>query len=362
MAQFLRSSPRTALFVDADVFARDLFTQVEGLDLVAEALTGGEAPQGQPSAPPPGSAMSVSLETLAPGDAPLLLVRRRDDVPTQRVFAQNGVNYRSQVRQTRSRAHYHRDFELVWDLPEQAQTIEVDEAPAMLRMAPGAAVVLKREGLAAILPQIGDLDLVAIHFPTEEYQFGIPKDHTKSADAFAILGITGGMDEGATVEELSQTFAPEEIVRAPAGGGIRVSRGICAPEPALAPGEAAEIGAYCMGVGIADGVVAQIVLRQVVEGDSADAVLAALAERYGRTRRFHEVRYLERGGRRIVLGWGEALDAGRAQLGRVAAKSPPAVLEAVVWVVDGVTTFQLQLDSVPTVAEAKATQAPAIKF
>jgi 2-polyprenyl-6-methoxyphenol hydroxylase-like FAD-dependent oxidoreductase len=47
-----------------------------------------------------------------------------------------------------------------------------------------------------------------------------------------------------------------------------------------------------------------------------------------RSQRFREVRYLERGGRRVVMGWGEALDAERDQLGRVAAKSPPAVLEA----------------------------------
>ena len=92
------------------------------------------------------------------------------------------------------------------------------------------------------------------------------------------------------------------------------------------------------------------------------AVLAALAKRYGRSQRFREVRYLERGGRRIVMGWGEVLDAERDQLGRVAAKSPPAVLEAVVWVVDNVTTIFLHLDELPTVAEVKAARAPEIKF
>ena len=78
------------------------------------------------------------------------------------------------------------------------------------------------------------------------------------------------------------------------------------------------------------GAVAHIMLRQVVEGDAAETALAALAKRYGRSQRFREVRYLERGGRRVVMGWGEALDAERDQLGRVAGKSPPAVLVAVI--------------------------------
>jgi hypothetical protein len=260
------------------------------------------------------------------------------------------------------RAHFHRDFELVLDLPERAQTIDLDEAPEVLRLASGAAVVLQREGLETIWPQISDLDLVAIRFPIEEYQFGIPKDHTKGADAFAILGITGGMDEAAALEELNWTFAPEEIVREPAGDAVLVSRGACDPSRATEPATAAEIGAYCLTLGLAEGVVTEVTLRQVVEGDAAEVALAAFAERYGRSQRFREVRHLERGARRIVVGWGEALNAQRDQLGRVAAKSPPAVLEAVVWVVDGVSTILLHLDDMPTVAEVKAAEAPEIKF
>ncbi|MGH6895613.1 MAG: peptidoglycan-binding protein [Geminicoccaceae bacterium] len=361
-AHFLRNSPRAAVLVDGEVFARELFDLVADLDLEAQALVPeGAAPTEKPIAPP--SAMqAVTLETLAPGDAPLLLVRRRGNAPIERVFAPRAVNYASRIGEITGRAHFHRDVELVLDLPERAQTIDLNEAPEVLRMAPGAGVVLQREGLEKILPQISDLDLVAIRFPIEEYQFGIPKDHTKGADAFAILGITGKMDEAAALEELNWTFAPEEIAREPAGDAVRVSRGACDPARATAPATAAEIGAYCLTVALADGVVTRVTLRQVVEGDAAETALAAFAERYGRSQRFREVRHLERGGRRIVVGWGEALHAERDQLGRVGAKSPPAVLEAVIWVVDGVSTVLLHLDDVPTVAEVKAAEAPEIKF
>jgi hypothetical protein len=362
-SNFLRQAPGAAVFVDSEVFAQELFVHVADLDLEAvPLLADGQETHEEPTASAPSPATAVSLQSLAPGDAPLLLVRRREDAPIERAFEQDGVNYSSQMREATFGTRYLGDGELVLDLPKRAQTIELDEAPDLLRMASGAAVVLQREGLATILPRISDLDLVAIRFPIEEYQFGIPKDHTKGAHAFAILGITGGMGKAAALEGLNGAFAPDEIVHDPAGDAIRLSRGACEPARATGPGEAAEIGAYCLWVGLADGAVARVMLRQVVEGDAAEIALAAFAERYGRSQRFREVRHLERGGRRIVVGWGEALDAGRDELSRVAAKSPPAVLEAVVWVVDGVTTVLLHLDTVPTVAEVEAAQAPEIKF
>jgi hypothetical protein len=110
-----------------------------------------------------------------------------------------------------------------------------------------------------------------------------------------------------------------------------------------------------------DGAISHVALRQVVPGNAEEAALKALREKY-RSPFATEIRHLDRGGKRTVLGWGAPLSVDRTSLGRVDAKTPPTVLEAVVWMANDVTTVLLYLDDVTTLEEVKAAQTPEIKF
>ena len=122
-----------------------------------------------------------------------------------------------------------------------------------------------------------------------------------------------------------------------------------------------EVGAYCLDLGVTAGAISHVALRQVVPGNAEEAALTKLREKY-RSPFTTEIRHLDRGGKRTVLGWGAPLGVERASLGRVDAKTPPTVLEAVVWVANDITTVLLHLDDGTSLDEVKAAQTPEIKF
>src|SRR3546814_3636073 len=98
-------------------------------------------------------------------------------------------------------------------MPEQAERIDLRKIPGMLKDHNGTAAVLRREGFENIFPHIADVDLVIRRFPPEEFSIGIPKDHTKGADQFAILGIAGRLDRAAALAAVEATFRPYEVAR-----------------------------------------------------------------------------------------------------------------------------------------------------
>jgi hypothetical protein len=250
---------------------------------------------------------------------------------------------------------------IAFELPEKAERVDLRGIPGVLRDQSGTAVVLPREGLQSIFPKIADLDLVARRFPPEEFHVGIPKDHTEGAESFAILGVSGGLDEAAALAAVNEAFAPDEIAEA-GPGTVRAARGACDMADLATAGTQDEVGAYCLVLHSTNGAISHVALRQVVPGNAEEAALKALRERYGRSPFMTEIRHLDRGGKRTVHGWGAPLSADRASLGRVDAKTPPTVLEAVVWVANDVTTILLHLDDVSTLGEVKAAQTPEIKF
>jgi hypothetical protein len=360
LAEALRHERGAVIVVPSSVFARDIFGLVADLDLQVGSFPPEEAEN-------PGPGHATSLASLVPTDARYVLLRRRDDeAPLTRAVVQDdgagAVFYSNAMREAAPWSRYLQELgaSITFELPEKAERANLREIPGVLRDQSGTAVVLPREGLESIFPKISDLDLVARRFPPEEFQVGIPKDHTHGAESFAILGISGGLDEAAALAAVNEVFAADEIAAAEPGT-VRAVRGACDVPDLSAAGTRDEVGAYCLALRSTEGAISHVALRQVVSGNAEEAALKALREKY-RSPFTTEIRHLDRGGKRTVLGWGAPLSVDRAALGRVDAKTPPTVLEAVVWLVNDVTTVVLHLDDVPTVAEMNATGAPEIKF
>lgn len=372
MAKMIRSRAGVAIVVDSFTFKTYVFWDLMEIELIVTEFPPKERDNSGP-------AYSGLPRTLAPGDSPLLLIRRRDDAKgLERLFVQKSalmdvLNFKNHMTAKIFYGNKNLEDEGIQGIikvytedslgfPLDAQSVDLEAVPALIKGQSGLGIVIQRAGLETIYPRIAALDLAAIPFPPIDVNFGMPRDHKETADKFDILGVVGGMGGDKIVETLAANFAAEEIKSDPAAGLIRATRGSCKESELTVPAKAEELGGYCLRIRTVEGRATQVVLRQVLPKDASAAVLEALKKRYGRAQLSQEIRQLEGGGRRVVVGYGAPLAADRTALGRVEAMPLPTVLEAVVWYANGVTTVVLQLDSASTVHEARQSQTPAIKF
>ena len=170
-----------------------------------------------------------------------------------------------------------------------------------------------------------------------------PQPDERAASAFEILGLTVGMAEADALAALGAEFPADQILRDEGGAALAAERGACGRAEPADPALAQETGSFCVTLQIAEGVVAGVVLRQVVAADVAAPALAALRERYGEPVLVDESAPAP-GVSRTVLGWGAPANAPRIELARVDLEAPATVLEANVWSAHGVTLAVLRLD------------------
>ena len=204
---------------------------------------------------------AAALTALAPGDAPLLIVRRRDgDRTASRMFVQQtaivgfnvdfGVSLKSKIfYANEGLKSYGLDKFIKYeirslDFPLEPEPMHLRDVPDTLRQNRSAVVVLTRPGLQAIYPRIVDLDLIILRGPPIQVEFGLAKDRKDTAESFSIAGVSARMDEAAVSGALAATFAPAEISRDADKGVIRVARGQCDLSDMRGAGVPAEAGAY----------------------------------------------------------------------------------------------------------------------
>jgi hypothetical protein len=370
LAEAFRREPGAAILLDLDQWRARERTGLPRPEIHAALVTlATEHPLEVTAFPPPRDAAAVAeAAALVPEGARFVMLRRADDAaPVATAYTPDtgsGFFYDSQLREAQDRPYNWEKLgrELPpMPVPAQATPVPLGQMPQLLREGTGVALVLGAEDVAKVYPGLAGLALGVRAFPPEEIRLGIPKDHREQASDFALLGVAGGMAREAAVAALGAAFGADAVHQTEAG---RIAAGDpgCKADAPPEPARAEEAGIRCMVVTFRDGEVAQAALRQVIPGDMEEAVLAALAERYGRGPFTQGLRHLDGGGRRILHGWGEALETGRDALGRVESRLPPATLEAVVWHHEGLTTVAVRLDSAAPAAEAASESAPVIEF
>lgn len=370
LAEAFRREPGAAILLDLDQWRARERTGLPRPELHATLVTlATEHPLEVTAFPPPREAAAVAeAAALLPEGARFVMLRRADDAaPVVTAYTPDtgsGFFYDSQLREAQDRPYN-------WDklgrelppmpVPAQATPVPLREMPQLLREGAGVALVLPAEDVAKVYPGLAGLALGVRAFPPEEIRLGIPKDHREQATDFALLGVAGGMAREAAVAALGAAFGADAVHQTEAG---RVAAGDpdCKADAPPEPATAEEAGIRCMVVTFREGEVAQATLRQVIPGDMEEAVLDALDERYGTGPFTRGLRHLDGGGRRVLHGWGEALETGRDALGRVESRLPPATLEAVVWHHEGLTTVAVRLDSPAPAAETASESAPVIEF
>lgn len=295
-------------------------------------------------APKPGG---TPFEELVASGADQIVIRRRGESgPAARAFAVDPGVYTWAAdawRQAELARELGHPFQP--ELPQEWQNGDLAAQVAAFRETPNSVLVLSAQDLRNSFEMISDLDLTGRAFPPAEIQIGIARDHPQTAADFQLLGLTVGMDRAAAAEALKASLKAEVAGEDPVrivGGGAGCAEFV-RPEAA----GTADVGRRCLVAEIADGKVTDIAMRQVIEGNAEETVTEALKERFSHSPFTAESRSLPVGGRLVALGWGRILATSRDELGRIGLNIPPAAAEAVIWIVDGVTTVYVRLDSEP---------------
>lgn len=163
-----------------------------------------------------------------------------------------------------------------------------------------------------------------------------------TATPLSLLGLSLGMPQADAIAALSKRYG-SDVVAEPEGSILSVERGTCDYVSVLDPAIAAEIGATCITV-MADAVagVQAISVRNVVEGQHADAYAEQMTARFGQPVLRDEAEAPEG----LLLGWGDVLHASAEMLGRENSEGRPLhTLEARLVEAQNVTLVQLRLDA-----------------
>jgi hypothetical protein len=165
----------------------------------------------------------------------------------------------------------------------------------------------------------------------------------RGADEFRILNVTVGMSEAEALAAIAGEFSPDQIAMDPKSGALLAQKGPCNEADPADPAVAAEAGAFCLELQLAEGAVSRVALRQVVSGDVSERALAAFRERYG------EPVFEDRSDpssfvQRSAIGWGRPLGGGPLAPAGVDPDAQRTVLEGHVWWSNGVTVAILRLD------------------
>lgn len=307
-------------------------------------------------------AAKTSYDTLVAGNPPVVLLRRRDETgPATHLFHPRdlsvaiGSGQMSYAITTAAELK----FEIIPELPFQSQRQTLAEAVQNFVDTPGTALLLSPDMLRNVFPKLADLDLSGRAYPVEDVYVGIPRDHTKTASDFALLGVSGSMSADAATTALTQEFGQ---IQKSSDDSLTAGGADCLAALGPAPGGTDHAGMRCMRVTLADGEVSRATLWQVIEGDVTATVIDALKQRFGWSPFVTETRSLEGGVSRQTIGWGQPIAFSRDGLDRTDAKLPPAAVEATLWTSERYTTVHVSLiRELPQIAEAAA-QAPEIKF
>lgn len=288
------------------------------------------------------------FQKIVPADAQYLIVRNRNDMePFHTVYetTTDTVHYFSTAMfadQQAAKELKDAGFELPSLYPDSQAWIELPDVPDLLRQSDGIALVVKPEALRKVMGRMVDIDLVVRRFPLEKSYVSIPKGEV-SDETFDILDVRLGMSRDEALAKLELEFGSDRVWE---HGDGRTTAGAedCLARVPPAQGTDDEAGRRCVAVETENGVVVQAGLRQVIRGDLEEQVLDSLKRNYGwNSGTISELRHLEAGGRRHLLGWGMPFRAEREILGRVDSRLPTTPVETVVWYANGLTSVAVQL-------------------
>lgn len=357
-AAWLRGGTGRAIVAHPRMFELELLPVLEGADLVAIAFppSSNQLPGG--TAQPP-----EAWARLAESD--LVFVETGGGAPDGPILLEQSLQTRARSRLRSAMPFPAKVEDLgITLLPEisldgQTEALPLRELAARLAAGAGRAIV-PGQALAQLAPGLANADVTLRRFPTESFKLGIAKDHEEGPDAFEVLGVKIGMSPQQVRQAVRDRFNDGEIdvVRDALVG----RRGSCERPLGYAPASSGEEGTLCLVVTFRDGAASRIRVHQVLPGEAEEAAEAALRERFGRSTLIDETRQRYGGAWTRILGWGAPLVADRAALGRIEAKLPPTVAEAVIWSGDGATALDVQLDDVTTAPEPEAAATPEIEF
>lgn len=357
-AAWLQGGIGRAIVAHPRMFELELLPLLEDADLVA--LPFPPNPDQLPGATAP---LPKAWSRLAESD--LVLVEVGGGAPSGAVLLEQSLQTRARGRLESAMPFAAKVEDLgITLVPEisldgQTEALPLRDLAARLAAGAGRAIV-PGQSLAQLAPGLRDVDVTLRRFPTETFEVGIAKDHKEGPDAFELLGVKIGMSPQQVREAIRDRFEDGKIEME--GDALVGRRGGCERPLGYAPASAGEEGTLCLVVTFRDGVASRIRVHQVLPGEAEEAAEAALRERFGRSTLIDETRQRHGGAWTRILGWGALLAADRAALGRIEAKLPPTVAEAVIWGGEGATALDVQLDDVTTAAEAEAAATPKIEL